>query len=609
MALLRNLLKKMYNKRQSVSIRSEILWVFIVFIIIIMGVSLMIYQQNLNYLRQVDIDHLTESGKQLAASVDSIITDVSGIFHVQYDDLKFRNIVRNKRDKYDERTRFLNTQYVESSIGHIIANSKYIRRCCLFTRNGDVYSNVSSVFQDYKDYIWNIIQTEVLGDGIYYTNPEVWSIGLVDTRVVTAVRPIYDMNGVTPLGYVTLDIDYRALDSLMNAADSQANTLLLYKDVLLYTGGKSRLYGEELSQVCLKAAKMVETGKKQDILNTKGINYLMTAIRSESSGWVVVRYESERELLKDITNRRIRDISILLVTALVVLLVYNYRMHHMIGPLIKMDRVIRGNQGGYLSRVYLTAEEEWQLGGNEIDRVIKGYNDMVDRINDYVKKTLVYEINQKEAQMKMLTYQINPHFLYNTLNTISAMAEIENLDSIVQITDSISNIFRYNLKGDNIVRLSEEMEHVRDYIRIQKYRFPDRFEVNYDIPEELNEMRILKFILQPIVENSISHGLFNKTRGGIIVISAYKEEDSGDLVLQVYDNGEGINVRRLEELNQYLFDARLGKKSAEEIGADGIGMLNVNARITGYYGTDYGLFVESEYGGWTRVMMRLKAES
>lgn len=588
------------------SVRLEVLTVFLIFIVITMGVSLMIYNQNISELRQADINHLTESGKQLAYSVDSIILDVGSLFNLHYQDQRMCNIINHRKSQYDEVTRFQNTTYVEGTINHVVSNSKYIKRCCIFSANGDVYSNISSVFRDYKDYIWEIVDSGKLGRSIYYTDPSVWSIGQVDIKVVTAVKVLYSYNGTSPLAYVTLDIGYAELDRLLNSTDNPAGTLLFYEDMQIYNNGKGGLYGGQLTEVQEKAKQMVEEGREQDILRIGGLDYLMTAIRSESSGWTVVRYIAEKEALRSISERKVRDITILLVTAAVVFMIYYYRINQMMEPLTKMDEVIRHNNGTSLAKVYLSKEEEWLLGNNEIRNVIQNYNSMAERINEYAEKTLLYEIDQKEAQIKMLTYQINPHFLYNTLNTISAIAEIENMNNIVEITDSISNIFRYNLKGDSIVTLREEIDHVKDYVQIQKYRFPDQFEMAYEIPEEIYSIKVMKFILQPLVENSISHGLFDTSGKGRVTISASLEGEE-EMLLTVTDNGVGINKKQLEEMNQKLFEYRVNMNTGQDFGGDGIGIMNVNARVSSYYGKSYGITLFSEYGRWTRAVLRIRA--
>lgn len=231
----------------------------------------------------------------------------------------------------------------------------------------------------------------------------------------------------------------------------------------------------------------------------------------------------------------------------------------------------------------------------------------IQRLNEILDRNNLIHHSKKQAEYLALQNQINPHFLYNTLNTISAMAEIENMHDIVRITDCISNIFRYNLKGETQVSLREELAHVRDYVQIQMFRFPGRFSAEYRVDEELMDIRVMKFILQPIVENSITHGLFDRETGGKVIIGAIVEEEH-DLLLSVSDNGQGINRKRLEEINQRLFAYRSLTGGDGSMGADGIGLMNVNARIMGHYGNGCGISIYSEYGKGTKVILRLNAE-
>lgn len=592
------------RKERHISVRLEILSVFLLFVTIIMGVSLIIYTQNINELRQADIDHLTESGRRLSLAADDIITDLGPLFSIQYEDRKLRYILRNRRGTCDERIRFQNTVYVENTLAHAMADNEYIIRICLFTARGDVYSNVSSVGADYRACIRKTIRTGEIGRNLYYMDERTWRIGQVNRRVVTAIKVLYEYNGVTPLAWLTMDINCEMLEELLHASDPETGTLLLCGDKILYMDRAGKISEEELQEIRRNGIRMAEEGREQEIICTDGKNYLTTACVCRNTGWIVVRYVMEREALQAIARRQKRDIMILLTTAVLVFFFYHYRINEVMAPLVRMDRVVRYNQGEALQKVLFSPGEDRRMRNNEIGNVVRNYNAMVDRVNEYAQKTLKYEISQKEAQLKMLTYQINPHFLYNTLNTISAMAEIENMHDIVLITDCISNIFRYSLKGESQVSLREELEHVKDYVQIQMFRFPGRFHAKYRVPEALLECRVIKFILQPIVENSITHGLFNRTEGGIISIGAEVEKEKV-LLLTVSDNGVGIAPEELEEIHRRMLSWKLQNGGERKNGADGIGIKNVNARIMGYYGDDYGIRIYSEYGKGTKTVLRL----
>lgn len=590
------------------SIRKEILIIFIVFLLVVIGTSLIIHHDNMECIKKMSIEHMKESSIQLSHSADSVVANVGPLFHIHYSDFKIRNILKSDKTVYDEKSRFINAQYIDSAISHIVKNNRFIIRCCIMDYYGSVYSNISSVYQDYRDYIWNIVEKDKeVGNKFVYTGVKEWSINLEKYKVLTAIRILYDWDGVTPIAVLTLDINYDELSAFIETGDKSAfSTLILYEDTILYESANKTICGNNKKILCQVVYHMLDENKDQQVLDLSAKTYFVTAFQNSTSGWIVVQYVSEKFLLQGLIKKWLLDIGVLIIIGIFAFILFYIKISHIMTPLEKMDKVINHNYNGYMERITFTPAEKKKFQFNEVGCVVNNYNNMVDRINEYVEKNLIAEINQKEAQMKMLIYQINPHFLYNTLNTISAMAEIENMDRIVEMTESISNLFRYNLKGDKIVTLEEELRHVKDYIQIQIYRFPDRFSVDYDIPEELLELKMLKFILQPIVENSITHGLSDKKKGGRIIIRAQMEElNKKNFILSVDDNGNGINRKRLELINKKLSDSRV-HMCVEEPDHDGIGINNVNIRLSNYYGIDYGVTLYSEYGQWTKAVMRLK---
>jgi len=203
----------------------------------------------------------------------------------------------------------------------------------------------------------------------------------------------------------------------------------------------------------------------------------------------------------------------------------------------------------------------------------------------------------------MLQFQINPHFLYNALNTVTAIARLEEIEEIPAITESLSDMFRYNIKGTDFVTLKDEVIQLKNYIRIQSIRFPGRFAVKYDIPEEYENNGVIKFILQPIVENSIQHAFKNKRDQDYLKISV--SQDSEDyLLISVYDDGCGMPKEKVDELNNALWNTKANTLLGED--GTGIGLANVNARLKNFYGEDCGIVVESRYGSFTCIHMRIK---
>jgi two-component system sensor histidine kinase YesM len=230
---------------------------------------------------------------------------------------------------------------------------------------------------------------------------------------------------------------------------------------------------------------------------------------------------------------------------------------------------------------------------DEIGSLGRSFFDMGIKINDLFDKLRQESEIREQYRFKALRAQINPHFLFNTLNTIRWMALIRKADNIADTINSLVKILEYSIKEEReFVTLGEELDMIRNYIHIQNYRYGEDLEVAIDIPKELEEYRIIKFILQPVVENAFSHAFKNISRKKRIHISGKEEKDR--LKIFVRDNGAGIEPDRVFELNEELHRENQTRTA-------GIGLSNVHERIKVEYGEDFGLYVESVPGEGTTV--------
>lgn len=240
--------------------------------------------------------------------------------------------------------------------------------------------------------------------------------------------------------------------------------------------------------------------------------------------------------------------------------------------------------------------------GDEVATLARSFNTMVGKIEELVANVRCEQVNLRRTELKLLQAQINPHFLYNTLDTIIWMAEDGQSEEVVEIVGALSDFFRVSLsKGRDYITLKEEESHVKSYLQIQQFRYADILEYEIDIPEELGEYNILKLTLQPIVENAIYHGVKQKRgKSKIMIHGSYKENH---ILLTVEDNGIGIQEEKLKQIRLHL------EKENPEITDRGFGLANVNARIRLNYGKEYGLSIDSTYGVGTKVSMILPVDS
>ena len=225
---------------------------------------------------------------------------------------------------------------------------------------------------------------------------------------------------------------------------------------------------------------------------------------------------------------------------------------------------------------------------DEITELGLSFNIMVGRIRELLDAKVKEQENLKKAELRALQAQINPHFLYNTLDTIIWMAESKKTDQVIEIVRALSSFFRLSLsKGRDWITIGEEIERTRSYLTIQKMRYRDILDYRVEMDEDVASNTVLKLVLQPLVENALYHGIKNKRRGGTIVVRA-EQKSEDEILLQVEDNGIGFTPEKLAQLRDELSD-----DSGDIRLESGFGIGNVNKRIRLYYGKPYGVSIES----------------
>lgn len=239
---------------------------------------------------------------------------------------------------------------------------------------------------------------------------------------------------------------------------------------------------------------------------------------------------------------------------------------------------------------------------DEITELGLSFNIMIGKIRELLDSKMKEQENLQKAELRVLQAQINPHFLYNTLDTIIWMAEAQQTEQVVEIVSALSSFFRISLsKGRDWITIGEELERAKSYLTIQRMRYRDILDFRIEADEEVAKNTILKLILQPLIENALYHGIKNKRGGGTIVIRA-KQKNASEVLLEVEDDGIGFTPEKLAQLQ-----AELNDDSGEIKLESGFGIDNVNQRIRLYYGRQYGLSVKSEYNTGTCATLIIPA--
>lgn len=237
---------------------------------------------------------------------------------------------------------------------------------------------------------------------------------------------------------------------------------------------------------------------------------------------------------------------------------------------------------------------------NELNTLAENLNTMAGQIDLLIQKNMEEQKNFQKAEMKALQAQITPHFLYNTFDTIVWLAEEEHTEEVVRITKAFSDFLRISLsRGHEWITISQELEHIKNYLTIQKIRYADILNYSIDADEALMDVKMIKLVLQPLIENAIYHGIKNKRGRGKLKVSAHFTNDSRTFVcFTVEDNGAGFTEERLGQVRNEL---RTGAQDSEKLSSV-YGLYNVNKKLKLYYGENTeGLLIESEAGKGSKI--------
>lgn len=260
-------------------------------------------------------------------------------------------------------------------------------------------------------------------------------------------------------------------------------------------------------------------------------------------------------------------------------------------PIMKLDQSVSDHEEG--------SEDDIYIGGSqEIRHLGKSIQDSYRQNSELMKKVVWEQNERRKSELEVLQSQINPHFLYNTLDSITWMIEGEKNAEASFMISQLAKLFRISLsKGHTIIKMYDELQHAQSYTNIQKVRYKNKFEVRFDVEEEIMDCCVVKLILQPILENAINYGVREMDDCGLIIISGKRTGD--DILISVTDNGMGIPEKDIDSL---LTDTnRVHKKGS------GVGLVNVNNRIKILFGEKYGLHIESELDEGTTVTIRIPA--
>lgn len=494
---------------------------------------------------------------------------------------------------------FINERSITNMISAIYYSREDLMGIHIITPKGKVIS--------YGDYA-NVIDPEYRGTEWFkkLENSQghmawlgVFPSSIIDTSQKLPVfafgRLIYDLNQYEPTGLVLFEARPELILSAMENLQlgEHGDAFIVGEDgaILASTDASMTPAGDELESLIERQYEGVYSSKGELIVNAS----------VQSAGWTVISRTPKSDI--NVEMERMQRYLLVVLAALVCLsiAIATWGSRTISKPIKRVVREMKQVETGNFNRV-LTMESYHEIG-----QLVDSFNRMVSRIAELIEQVKISSVSEKNAELQALQSQVNPHFLYNTLDMIYWLLDEKGNDNLAEVVLALSHMFRYSSHWEDEVTLGEEIDQIRHYLTIIELRLHGRLRVRIDIDEQWRGMRVPKMTLQPIIENAVKHGLEPLGADGELTVTAKRESDS--LTITIADNGVGMGEEKLAKLRRSLENAPAG--SAGELEAEGghrgggIGLSNLQRRLTIMFGESYGISVESAPGAGTSVSVRL----
>ena len=412
-----------------------------------------------------------------------------------------------------------------------------------------------------------------------------WVISL--SRAIEITR-----DGKTELGVLLVDMDYSVISRMLDQINATENGQYYYlcdsSGEIIYHPRRIQI-SDKISSENNEIAAGYKDGVYDEVFQGERRKIVVNTI--SYTGWKLVGVIPYSAFTYGMIDIRYFIILLMLLMLMMLAVVNRIASQGISRPILRLNDSVREYEAGEKPEIYIGGPQEIRHLGHSIQ---KSY----EQIEELMKKIVLEQNERRKSELDALQSQINPHFLYNTLESITWMVEGERNDDAVFMISQLARLFRISLsKGRTIISIRDEIQHAQSYMNIQKIRYKNTFSIEFDVEPEIYSYSTVKLILQPLLENAINYGVSGLDENGEIRVEGRKEGEQ--ILLSVTDNGIGMSE---EEASLVLTDSsRIHKRGS------GVGLVNVNRRIQIYFGNEYGLSIESELDEGTRVLIRIPA--
>ncbi len=612
------------KKAQGFSFSRKLILIYLVVILVsILGSSALSYAFSARTMRERTYDYLKNLASVTMSKVELSVENVENTAFYISGNENMQNLLYQSYDETDRISRYRQYDEVCNLLSYYVFLSQEISSIYINATDGQSYSYTKFNRVSPDEELWNEEREWICTDGHVYLR-----------------RAMYRFEDQSLLGMMLIDVQPSTFYEIVKGISYDAGSIVYVIDQegCIVSGQNTEMTGQRLSDVLLETVDSdgdydagnqdgsgTENDEKLESVSLDGSRYALYTGCEIENGWKLVLAIPESYFMSDIQRLQVYMTVLLAVTCLLAVGLVVVVGKGITRPITSLcEAMKRFGQGDF----DVSCETE---GEDEIAVLTKSFNQMVADIRTLIDEAYEQERMQQEIEMKSLQMQINPHFLYNTLDTINWIARMNGVDQIGDLTYSLGSLMRYSLSKKDFATIDEELKNLKDYVEIQNVRYGDRMTVSYEVDPELLDTYIPKLLLQPILENAIIHGVEDKIEPAQIQICVYHEEEN--LYMIVEDDGVGMSQEAIERLLD-LHPAESGRESMQRAAVDSadgcragnearnslslgtskdssgthtsIGVNNVNRRIQKVFGSSCGVLIQSQLGAGTKVTLRMK---
>lgn len=591
-----NFLSKLLSHYKNLPIKNKLLLLFYIQIVIpLLFIGYMSYYKSSEIIRSKSIKY----SQDLLKTMELRYRDLSENLNALSMELLYNNRIHDilKEDNSNETSidTYKNSNEIRNILREATLSRNEVESISIVNNKNMAYSyDSNSANIKIQDILANKQMIEKIRKG---KGQAVWIVDKNKERDqnIFVTRMIYNRENYREIGLIAIMIKKEFFESVYRELSNETS-----QNITILSENNDKIIGDkeinaDIIQGLLKHGVSGVGGYYID----KKRSMLVSCVTLDNPNWKIVYHIYLSDLYKEINVLRFWIYFIGILSVLILSIISIITALDIVNPI---NALIEGIRSFEMSKKH----EEIKLNRNdEIGYMANAFNNMSKRIDVLVNRVYTEEITRKEAQIMALQAQINPHFLFNTLESINWMAQLNGAPEISEIVTSLSKIIDANIGRDSkLVTLQEEFNYIDNYIIILKNRYGDKLNVVKCIDKNLLDIKIPRLLIQPLVENSVYHGIEKITGMGIINLNIYGIAEN--VYIEIMDNGPGISNEELDKLNHllnsvesiFITDAKAEKRKS-------VGIENVNRRIKLFYGNDYGLSMESKINEFTKVIVKL----